>query len=153
MPTPNTAHATFTLERRYPASPDHVFAAWANPSAKKRWFAGEDAEHSLDFRVGGTEVTRGKNPEGDPLTAESIYRDIVPNERIVFGTTLSVADTLATVSITTVEFATDGAGTHLTLTEQDTFLDGHEQPEWRQQGTRHQLDALAKLFEHDGDLP
>ena len=34
-------HATFTLERVYPAPPQRVFAAWSDPAAKARWFAGE----------------------------------------------------------------------------------------------------------------
>jgi uncharacterized protein YndB with AHSA1/START domain len=31
-------HATFVIERRYDASPARVFAAWADPAAKRRWF-------------------------------------------------------------------------------------------------------------------
>jgi uncharacterized protein YndB with AHSA1/START domain len=34
----NVAHATFTLERSYPVPPARVFAAWAEPAAKARWF-------------------------------------------------------------------------------------------------------------------
>jgi uncharacterized protein YndB with AHSA1/START domain len=33
-------HATFSLECSYPAPPARVFAAWADPAAKARWFAG-----------------------------------------------------------------------------------------------------------------
>ena len=32
-------HATFSLERDYPVAPARVFAAWADPAAKARWFA------------------------------------------------------------------------------------------------------------------
>ncbi len=46
-------HATFTLERTYPVDTDRVFAAWSEPAAKARWFAGPDARHQLDFTVGG----------------------------------------------------------------------------------------------------
>ncbi|MGH2344685.1 MAG: polyketide cyclase, partial [Chloroflexota bacterium] len=55
-------HGTFVLERIYNASPTRVFAAWANPAAKARWFAGPDeggAKYELDFRVGG--------PPGGPV--------------------------------------------------------------------------------------
>ncbi len=31
-------HSTFSLERIYPAPPARVFAAWADPVAKARWF-------------------------------------------------------------------------------------------------------------------
>jgi uncharacterized protein YndB with AHSA1/START domain len=127
-------HATFSLERSYPVPPARVFAAWADPAAKARWFAdGPDSGHQLDFRVGG----------GPVMTFESLYRDIVPPERIVYTSTLSTGNEVMTVSITTVEFRPAEDGTRLVLTEQGTFLDGREEPAWREQGTAAQLDALA----------
>jgi len=55
----SVTHATFSLERSYPLPPARVFAAWADPAAKARWFAGPDSGHELDFRVGGREVNHG----------------------------------------------------------------------------------------------
>jgi uncharacterized protein YndB with AHSA1/START domain len=135
-------HSTFSLERAYQATPTRVFAAWADPGAKATWFAGPDSEHRLDFRVGGHEVARGVNSDGDVLTFESAYHDIVPQARIVYSSTLSVGDKLATVSLTTVEMSPAGDGTRLVLTEQGAYLDGLEDPGWREQGTGQQLDAL-----------
>jgi uncharacterized protein YndB with AHSA1/START domain len=144
-------HATFTLEPSYPAGPARVFAAWADPAAKARWFAGPNAEHSLDFRVGGRE-TAYRPADGDQpaLKFESVYHDIVPGERIVYSSTLLAGDQLATVSQTTVQFRPAAGGTQLVLTEQGTFLDGYEDPSWREQGTGQQLTALAaELTETD----
>ena len=136
-------HATFTLKREYPAGPARVFAAWADPTAKARWFGAPDGEHELDFRVGGREVNRGRHAGGPLLTFEARYEDIVAGERIVYSSTLSAGDTLSTVSLTTVEFGpADDGGTRLLLTEQGTFLDGHEDPSWREQGTAGWLSAL-----------
>ena len=43
-----------------------------------------------------------------------------------------------------MEFAPGGdGGTRLVLTEQGAYLDGREQPAWREQGTADQLEALA----------
>ena len=137
-----TNHATFTLEREYPVPPAAVFARWAEPAAKARWFAGSDAEHQLDFQPGGMELTRAVR-DGKVLTAVTSYHNIVADSRIVYTTTLSADDTLATVSLTTVEFVPVEAGTRLVLTEQGSFLDGHEQPSWREQGTSDQLAALG----------
>ena len=36
----NVTHAVFTIERVYDAAPARVFAAFASPEAKARWFAG-----------------------------------------------------------------------------------------------------------------
>ncbi|MFJ9028601.1 SRPBCC family protein [Streptomyces sp. NPDC102274] len=143
-------HATLSLERLYAASPARVFAAWADPEAKARWFAGPDAEHELDFQVGGREVNRGRNKGGQVLTFESWYRDVVRDERIVYTSTLCAGKDLATVSLTTVEFHPADSGTRLLLTEQGTFLDGREDPSWREQGTSEWLDALAAELRTSG---
>lgn len=138
-------HATFTLERTYPVPPARVFAAWADPAAKTRWFV-PDGTHELDFRVGGRETIEAAGPGGTPLSVLSIFHDIVPEERIVYSTTLSGGDALATVSITTVELIGEGGGTRLVLTEQDTLLDDAEKPEWREQGTGEWLDRLGEAL-------
>ncbi|MER6827298.1 SRPBCC family protein [Streptosporangium sp. NPDC000563] len=146
----SVTHATFTLERVYGVAPSRVFAAWADPVAKARWFAAPDGKHDLDFRVGGKEVNRGGPEHGPGMTFESSYQDIVPDERIVYTSTLSVGDDLATVSFTTVEFVPEGTGTRLVLTEHDAFLDGHEKPEWRERGTGEWLDALEGELRRQG---
>jgi uncharacterized protein YndB with AHSA1/START domain len=143
-------HASFTLERSYPVSPARVFAAWADPALKSRWFAGGDAcpNHQLDFRVGGREVATG-GPEGGPvMTFESLYREIVVPERIVYTSTMSAGADVITVSLTTVEFKAATGGTQLVLTEQGAFLDGREEPAWRENGTAGQLKALAAVLEN-----
>ncbi len=73
-----SVHATFVLERTYEASPAQVFAAWATPAAKARWFGPneETGEYELDFQVGGREVNRGSGPDGDVYTYDARYQDI-----------------------------------------------------------------------------
>ncbi|MDT8915880.1 SRPBCC domain-containing protein [Amycolatopsis sp. PS_44_ISF1] len=134
----STRHATFTLEREYPAPPAKVFAAWSDPAAKAAWFATAGGEHTLDFRVGGREV----NSAGE-LVFTGDYHDIVPDRRIVYSGRLSAKGVVTTLSVTTVELVPEGEGTRLVLTEQGTFLDGHEDPSWREQGTGDWLDRLA----------
>lgn len=146
MTVRSVTHASFTLERVYAVPPSRVFAAWADPVAKARWFAVPDGKHDLDFRVGGKEINQGGPENGPGMTFESSYQDIVPDERIVYTSTLSSGDDLVTVSFTTVEFVPEGTGTRLILTEHDAFLDGREEPEWRERGTGDWLDKL------DGEL-
>ena len=143
-------HATFSLERTYRASTAEVFAAWEDPAAKARWFAGPDSGHELDFRVGGREINHGR-PGRVSLSFESFYRDIVPCERIVYTSTLSADERLSTVSLTTVELRPIDGGTQLVLTEQGTYLDGLEKPVWREQGTGTWLDALGAELEGEPD--
>ncbi|MGH3242102.1 MAG: SRPBCC family protein [Spirillospora sp.] len=137
-------HSTFTLERAYLAPPAQVFAAWADPASKGRWFPAPGDEHDLEFRIGGRESVLHHGKDGEPtLRFESVYNDIVPDERIVYSGTLFADDRPCTVSITTVEFEAAADGTRLVLTEQGTFLDGQEPPAYREQGTADWLDKLT----------
>jgi uncharacterized protein YndB with AHSA1/START domain len=146
-------HATFAIERSYDASPARVFAAWADPAAKARWFGGHEAEESefeLDFRIGGREVNRGRLEGGGPLFSyEALYQDIVREERIVYSYDMHLDETRISVSLSTVEFKPDGEGTRLVYTEQGAFLDGHDSAEQRQQGTAGIFDALGKELERE----
>jgi uncharacterized protein YndB with AHSA1/START domain len=138
-------HATFVIERTYGASPARVFAAWADPEAKARWFGPPDdsgGEFELDFRVGGRELNRGTGPEGYSYTYEATYRDIVPDERIVYSYDMHMNGTRISVSLSTVELRADGEGTRLVYTEQGAFLDGHDTAAQREGGTGGLFDAL-----------
>jgi uncharacterized protein YndB with AHSA1/START domain len=80
------------------------------------------------------------------MTFSTTYAEIVDNERIVYSSTMHSGETMTTLSLTTVELASDGDGTTLTLTEHGAYLDGYEKPEWREEGTASQLDSLAKIL-------
>lgn len=143
----SVTHSTFVVERSYDASPARVFAAWADPEAKARWFASPEEwgpdEFELDFRVGGRELSRG-GPEGGPVhTYEAHYQDIVADQRIVYSYSMHMDQTLISVSVATVELRGEGAGTRLVLTEQGAYLDGHDTSTERQHGTGELLDALG----------
>jgi uncharacterized protein YndB with AHSA1/START domain len=147
----SVTHATFVIERNYAASPARVFAAFADPAAKKRWFAGPDemgaAQHEIDFRIGGRELNRGGPPGGPVYTFDALYQDIVPNQRIVTTYEMLMADTRISVSLATVELTPAGAGTRLVYTEQGAFLDGHDTAAQREHGTRELLEALGAEVE------
>jgi uncharacterized protein YndB with AHSA1/START domain len=141
----NIVHATFTIERTYPLPPDLVFSAWADQKVKARWFAGNPSDYELDFRPGGVEHNRVVL-DGKRITWESLYREIVPDERIVYTSVLAEDDLVATASLTTVEFVPDADGTRLVLVEAGAYLDGREQPAWREHGTGDWLDALGRYL-------
>jgi uncharacterized protein YndB with AHSA1/START domain len=144
----SVTHATFAVERTYDASPARVYAAWADPEAKARWFGNDADEYELDFQIGGRELNRGIM-EGNTYTYEARYRDIVPDERLVYAYDMYLDETRISVSLGTVELKPDGDGTRLTYTEQGAFLDGLDSPEQRQQGTGGLLDALGEELARD----
>jgi uncharacterized protein YndB with AHSA1/START domain len=100
----------------------------------------------LDFRIGGTERLTVEVGDGTVYTYEGCFQDIVPETRIVETTRMHKNADRISVSVVSVEFTPDGAGTRLILTEHGAYLDGLDQPSWREAGTRTQLEALAKQF-------
>jgi uncharacterized protein YndB with AHSA1/START domain len=142
----DVVHGTFSIERIYAASPARVFAAFADPAVKRRWFADgpgfETAEFTTDFRVGGGEKTRfrfvggvdGGPPVGTRMGNDTVYLDIVDNERIVFAYTMRVEDKRMSASLATVVLTPSGSGTQLTFTEQAAFFDRADGPQLREEG-------------------
>jgi len=147
MSPSNVAHGTFVIERTYDVPVAQTFQAWADPLLKARWFAGSaealGAGYQLDFRVGGHETNRGGPPGGPVYRYESEFRDIVPEQRIVYTYEMFADEARISVSVATVLFSGHDAMSQLVLTEQGVFLDGHDTPAQREEGTRSLLDSLA----------
>jgi uncharacterized protein YndB with AHSA1/START domain len=140
-------HGTFVVERVYDASADRVFAAWSDPQAKARWFGDSEGEFELDFRVGGWERGRGILPDGREYAFKALYRDIVPDQRIVYTYDMHLDRIRISVSVATVELEPERDGTRLVFTEQGAFLDGHEIPARREQGMGSLLDSLGQWLQ------
>jgi uncharacterized protein YndB with AHSA1/START domain len=142
----SVTHATFALERTYPASPARVFKAFSDPAAKALWFGGPDEWNSkgeMDFRVGGTEWDEGQIPDGPRTRFDATYYDIVQDERIVYCYEMHLDANRISVSVTTIELIPVGSGTKLVLTEQGAYLDGYDDAGAREHGTNDLLDALG----------
>ncbi len=149
-------HATFVIDRTYPAHPAKVFAAWADAAAKDVWMDDPDLQSNgtnsqLDFRVGGHERFGGLNPDGSSYSYDATYYDIVPDRRIVYCYEMYAGDDRMSVSVATVDMVPDGDGTRLTYTEQGVFLDGIDKPEAREEGTTWLLDNLGKYLQSQAD--
>lgn len=147
-------HSTFSVKRTYPVTPERVFAAFANPTTKRRWFAEVEGfaidEYSLDFRVGGRERTLFRFGAGEQVSNETIFLDILPDQRIVFTFTMKVAERLISISLATVEFRRASQGTQLIYTEQGAFFDVTDKMVNRKYGTAKLFDRLREELRANG---
>ncbi|MCW7504560.1 SRPBCC family protein [Leptospira paudalimensis] len=149
-------NTSFTIDRILPASKEKVFAAWANPESKRKWFSCHDdwktVEFSLDFRVGGKESNLVITPTGSRHVFDATYYDIIPNERIVYAFGMYMNDIRISVSLVTVIFESLIEGrTKMTFTEQIVLLgevseEGIQKIEiqGRIEGTNAGFDRLVK---------
>jgi uncharacterized protein YndB with AHSA1/START domain len=152
-------HASFTLDRHYDAPVALLYKAFSDEKAKSRWFGGgsewDMQSRKFDFRVGGKEHLSGKWKSGMVSTFDATYLDIVPEQRIIYAYDMHLDGKHISVSLATIQFVADGAGSKLTITEQGAFLDGYDDAGSREKGTRGLLERIADSLKGDDvqDLP
>lgn len=137
----------FVVERDFDHPLSLLYWAFTDQDAKRVWYGGEGTwevtKHTLDFRVGGHELWRGRpSPDAPWMTNDAVYYDIVPEERLIFAFVMTMEDKLFTASQTILEFSGRGSGSHLKLTEQIIYVDGIDHPDNRREGTRDMMETL-----------
>src|SRR6266581_8077836 len=138
------AKPSLVLKRRINAPPAKVYEAWTDPAKIARWFGPQRVESvhaETDLRVGGR-YRMVANTEQGRHEVGGIYREVVPNEKLVFS--WAWHSTPERESLVTVMLKPDGDGTLLTLHHEQLFdqaaRDGHER------GWLGSLDKLEKLI-------
>src|SRR5262245_5711543 len=97
---------SLTLKRHYSAPVERVYRAWTDPEALKRWFGPSDEGRIVvsetNPRVGGRYRIVLEMASGEQHRVGGIYREIVPNEKLVFS--WAWESTPERVSLVTVKF-------------------------------------------------
>ena len=153
----SVVHASFTITRQWKASPERVFAAFADQKKKDLWFGGGSdwtpVGRSFDFREGGKEHAAGRWKTGMKTGTVSkfdcVYHDIVEPKgegegRIIYSYVMHLDDRKISVSQAAIEIKPDNGGTRLVLTEYGDYLDGYDDAGSREHGTNLLMDALGR---------
>ena len=149
---PATIHSTSVIEHSYPQPPAGVYAAFAQPARKRRWYAEsdqEDQEFEMDFRIGGSERLRYRFKKGHPIEGQeiinqTIYQDIVPDKRIVTASVMSLNGKPIVAAQVTFEFLPSATGTDLICTSQGAFFDWPQGPAMIEEGWRGLLGRIGQ---------
>ncbi|WP_141618205.1 SRPBCC family protein [Myxococcus sp. AB036A] len=144
-------HSTFTIDRAFNAPVPRVFNAFENPEIRRRWFVeGEGWEvghYELNFQAGGRESGVFRFQGGPEIGNDTLYTDIIPNERIVFAYTMTIAGKRISSSLVTVQFTAEGDKTRMSYTEQGAYFEGGQDAiRGREAGTKELLEKLALEF-------
>ena len=115
---------SLTLNRSYPVAPEKVWRAWTEPEAIKRWW-GPGAEQAvsaahLDVRVGGRFRIVFGGAEGRDHEVRGVYREVVPNRKLVFTWTWPNS-TPERESLVTITFRAAQGGTELEFRHEQLF--------------------------------
>jgi uncharacterized protein YndB with AHSA1/START domain len=115
---------SLTLNRSYPVPPERVWRAWTDPQALKRWFGpgGEDPVSlaQLDVRAGGRFRIVFGGPDGKAHDVQGVYKEVVPNRKLVFTWTWPNS-TPERESVITIELRAAGRGTDLVFRQEQFF--------------------------------
>jgi uncharacterized protein YndB with AHSA1/START domain len=120
------------IERRFPVAPEKVWRAWTDPQALKRWFGPGGPQPvsaaELDLRVGGRLRIAFGGSDGNEHEAQGVYREIVPNRKLVFTwtwpRTTPERESLVTITLTRVGSGTEFVFRHERFFDEEA-RDGH----------------------------
>ena len=135
MSTATATKPSLTIKRRFNAAAGEGLRRLDRPANDRALVRAGTASRSVDaetdLRVGGRYHITMHVP-GDQHDVMGVYREIVPNEKLVF--TWAWKSTPERESLVTVTFKPDGDGTMLTLLHEQFFDDGCARPAQRTAG-------------------
>ena len=157
MESAAVTHDTFVLRRTYSLPAARLFAAFADPDKKRRWYAEADTHHvelfEMDFRVGGVERFSYRFAEGTPfpgveLSSEGAFQEIADGRMIVTTSRISLGGRCISATLVTIELFPTDHGCELVCTHQGAFFEGSDGPQMRKAGWEALLDKLSQQLAH-----
>jgi uncharacterized protein YndB with AHSA1/START domain len=151
-------HSTCVVERSFSKPPQTVFAALSEPEKVRQWYGAGDnhelVEFALKFAIGGTQRLTYRFKQGHPLQGQvlindGIFQDIIPNQRIVSASAMTLGDKRISASLVTFELLPTDKGTDLVCTHQGAFFEGSgpNPAKMREDGWNVLMDKLVRMVE------
>lgn len=142
--TTTPKNITLTMDRTYNAPPKRVFRAWTREDEIAQWVAPDpsmDTTAELDVREGGEYVIHM-----GPHTVRGTYREIIPDEKLVFTWRWDGAEAPGHMLVTVTLDKAKGGGTNMRLLHEN--LPSDESREQHDQGWNG---SFARLEKHLSD--
>ena len=133
---------TVVVSKTINATREDLFEAFTNPEIMSSWFYPEDdmsADVSNEFKVGGSYTIKMHAGNGDIYTHVGEYKEIVPNEKLVFTWNSDFVQN----TVVTVTFSETDAGTEITITHD--LMPSEEMAENHRKGWTGCLSRLESL--------
>jgi len=162
----------FVISRVFDAPRERVWKAWTDAERLAKWWGPKDFDIvsvKLDLRPGGTCHYCLKSPEGQEMWGKFIFREIVPQERLVFVVAFSdemgglarhpMSPDWPLTILSTVTFAETAGKTTITVrwlpyeateSERETFEAGRDSMKAGWTGTFDRLAAYLLSAERPG---
>lgn len=153
----------FVIKRAFNAPLKRMWQAWTEPEQMAQWWGpkGFKAEiKTLDLKPGGLFHYRLVSPQGQEMWGRFVFREIVPEERLIFISSFSdetggltrhpLHEAWPLQMLSTITFAGTGSKTTVTVkwapyeateSERDTFEKGKESMQAGWTGTFEQLEG------------
>jgi uncharacterized protein YndB with AHSA1/START domain len=151
------SNTALKITREINAPIAQVFAAWTNPELAQKWWGPEGVrtrELIIEPRAGGKFWWVLSTPEGEEMTAQGVYSEVLAGEKVSFTWHwVDDPDWETHESLVTVEFRAEGTAiTELLLTHEnlpnETSRDNHTE------GWNSALDKLERFLSTEtGEVP
>lgn len=146
--TEQDAAPTLVIERELAASPYQVYKAWTDPSTLATWWGPEGfklEDYTLDVEPSGHYRVRMVAPNGERFVCSGVYRELVPNERVVFTFAWEADGKRGHETEITVTFEHAGKTTRMRFVQQP--FESVEQRDRHRDGWTSSFNQLSRVVE------
>ncbi len=114
----NPTEFTLQLNKIYPVKQERVFQAWTMPEELSKWWGPEGFTTTIDEMnvvVGGSYKYKMHSPDGETHILTGEYKEIVPNQKLVFTWKWENDGQEFPTTLVTIDFLEQGQSTELLL--------------------------------------